>query len=243
MRSVDQANKRPDPPPIKPPPPYQPPKPPPPPPQPPPRPRPEAKTRKFAFLFGLLLFAALPAKAQGYPTWEFYGGFSYANVDLGDPQNLFGRQISQNFLGGEFSFSFSLHKNLRLLLVDFGFQWQKSDILVAGARATDVGTYQALFGPEFTLRGEKATVFLRALVGAAGSQLRLRRALFPGGPFPEVTRQDGFALGFGGGVDVNWSDRFAVRLFQADYVPARFGGAWQDGFRLGVGVVIKFGGG
>ncbi len=38
MQSIDQANKRPDPPPIKPPPPYQPPKPPAPPPQPPPRP-------------------------------------------------------------------------------------------------------------------------------------------------------------------------------------------------------------
>ncbi len=188
-----------------------------------------------------VLLLALPAMAQDYPRWEIFGGFSYANVDLGDPQNLFGRQISQNFLGGEFSFSFSPHKNLRFLLVDFGFQWQKSDILVAGVRATDVGTYQALFGPEFTLRGEKATVFLHALVGAAGSQLRLRRAPF--GAAAEVTRQDGFALGFGGGVDVNWSDRFAVRLFQADYVPARFGGAWQDGFRLGVGVVVKFGGG
>jgi len=53
-----------------------------------------------------------------------------------------------------------------------------------------------------------------------------------------------FAWAVGGGLDVNVNDRFAFRLFQADYLNTRtdgFSGKPVNNFRLSTGVVFRFG--
>jgi len=47
-------------------------------------------------------------------------------------------------------------------------------------------------------------------------------------------------IGFGGGLDVNLNPRVAVRILQADYVPTRSAGKWQNDFRVSIGVVFRF---
>jgi outer membrane protein with beta-barrel domain len=94
---------------------------------------------------------------------------------------------------------------------------------------TRISQYHYLFGPRFVARGTRATLFAHALVGAgslrgSGSSL------------------NGLALGIGGGVDLNVGRHFAIRLAQADYLPTRVSNAWFHDFRLGVGIVFKFGG-
>jgi len=50
-----------------------------------------------------------------------------------------------------------------------------------------------------------------------------------------------FAIAFGGGVDVHLNNRFAIRSIQFDFVPTRFGGAWQSNYQISTGVVIRLG--
>jgi hypothetical protein len=97
-------------------------------------------------------------------------------------------------------------------------------------RRRDVSRYQFLFGPQFSLRTGRVTQFAHSL---AGFQHRRVEGFDP---------ETGFALGFGGGVDVKIRDRLAIRAFQADYLPAKEGPFWRHPVRLGAGIVFHFGG-
>jgi opacity protein-like surface antigen len=51
-----------------------------------------------------------------------------------------------------------------------------------------------------------------------------------------------FAMGFGGGVDVNVGDSLAIRVVQMDWIPNRLGGdLYTSEFRLGFGIVFRAG--
>ena len=190
-----------------------------------------------SFVVVSVLLLALPAMAQDYPRWEAFGGFSYANVDLGVQRTLLGvTTLDQNYNGLQLAFSYNPHPNLRLILLDFGIQFQPVDVF-AGLRE-DLIVSQALFGPQFTLRSQKATAFVHALAGVTDTDLILPLGV----ELAELVRKNNFVLGFGGGLDVNWNQWLAIRVFQADYLPTRVSGTWESNFRLGVGVVFKFGG-
>jgi len=57
----------------------------------------------------------------------------------------------------------------------------------------------------------------------------------------DVVRRTNLALGFGGGLDVNLSPHLAIRVLQADYVPTRLGGKWQNDFRVSMSCSFQFG--
>ncbi len=73
-----------------------------------------------------------------------------------------------------------------------------------------------------------ATGFLHGLVGGVQA-----RAL--------STSQTGFAVGPGGGVDVNVRGGIAVRVIQIDFISDHIGGRWGHDLRASVGVVFKVG--
>ncbi len=100
-----------------------------------------------------------------------------------------------------------------------------------GAQGSFVGdTYEFMAGPRFASRGDTATGFVHAMFG---------RAAFRG----DVNSDTGFAMAFGGGLDVKRGKRFAFRAIQFDYVRTRLFNTWQHNIRLGLGVVFKLGGG
>jgi opacity protein-like surface antigen len=97
---------------------------------------------------------------------------------------------------------------------------------VGGHYRFHLSAYQYLFGPELTRRGRTA-LFAHALIGGA----RLEG-------FDSSTNR--LALAFGGGVDLNATDRIAVRLFQLDWIPTRFEQSWQNRTgRIGFGLVFR----
>ena len=108
------------------------------------------------------------------------------------------------------------------LTADFSGEYRS----ISGAR---ISQYHYLFGPQFAVRRNRATGFAHALVGAD----TLRAA---------GNSTSGFALGVGGGLDVNVGRRIAIRIVQADYLPTRVSNLWFRDFRLGMGIVFKFGG-
>ena len=175
---------------------------------------------------------SLPAQAQQFPRAEVFGGFSYAHVNLGPQAGLF-IPTDRNYYGIHLAVSFNPHKNIRLLLLDLGIQ-QGGTTNAPPTFQPSILASQALFGPQFTVRDRKATGFAHALIGVTNTRLV---ETLPGG-FVDAVRQTNLAFGFGGGLDVHWTRSLAIRVFQADYVPTRLSGTWENHFRVSTGVVF-----
>ena len=192
-----------------------------------------------AFALGLTAFALLAAPfttpAQEFPRWETFGGFSYANVNLGPQASLFSPG-NRNYEGFDLNFSFNPHRNIRLL-ADFGFQFGKTTATPPPPfTKIHLQTTEALFGPQFTLRRPKVTAFANAMVGVTNTRLYGQAGYL----YQDLIRQNSLTLGLGGGLDVNWTRLVAVRVFQAEYLPTR-SGAWEATYTLTAGVVFKLG--
>lgn len=181
--------------------------------------------------------AALPARAQEFPRWEAFGGFSYANVGLGAQANLFG-PVSKNYYGLHLGVNFNPYRNFSVVLIDLGIQSRGSRIPPPFHNSNiSVDTSQALFGPELKIRTRKANAFAHALVGVTNTRLV---ELDSFGTI-DLVRKTNLAMGFGGGLDINWKPRVAIRVLQADYIPTRLQGQWHTDFRVSTGIVFSFG--
>lgn len=190
--------------------------------------------RCAALVAVLAATASVPAHAQQFPRAEFFGGFSYARENLGPHANLF-LPTDRNYYGIDLAVSFNPHKNIRLLLLDLGVQQGGTTSSSPLFHEPNVLTSQALFGPQFTVRGRKATGFAHALIGVTTTRLV---EMLPGG-FYDAIRRTNLAFGFGGGMDVRWTRSLAVRVLQADYVPSRLDGRWENYFRVSTGLVFN----
>ncbi|MFQ5817013.1 MAG: outer membrane beta-barrel protein [Terriglobia bacterium] len=174
--------------------------------------------RKLGFLAGLLIALALPAAAQEpveFPTVELFSGFSYANLDFDLKR--------RNFVGFQGNLSVNLYENLGIT-GDVGGQFKSLPGL-------SIQTWEFLIGPRAAVRGNRLTVFGHALFGAMHTRIR------------QIGSATDFAMGFGGGADVNLSKNLALRVLQVDYIPVSSGGIWLHNLRFGFGIVIKAGGG
>ena len=171
------------------------------------------RIRVFFVVVSMLLLLALPASAQDYPKVEFFGGISYANLDDTIDKER------EHFFGFQTSFAGNLNESFGIV-GEFGIQ---TGIFVGE-------TYEFMAGPRFASRGDTAIGFVHAMFGGAA---------FRGFEFSDT----GFAMAFGGGLDVNVGKGFAIRAIQFDYVPTRLFDTWQHNIRLGFGVVFKLGGG
>lgn len=169
--------------------------------------------KKVCAQLTLALLLGIPAWAQyEYPRAVGSLGYSFASLD-----GLTERQSAHGFqLGGSFNF----HKNIGIA-GDFGGQFRST-----GRTAQVQEAFQYLAGPRFYARGYRTTPFVHALVGGM---------TVVGGP----DNGTGFAMGVGGGLDIDVGNRMAVRLFQFDYLPRRFDDQWKHNIRVGVGLVIK----
>lgn len=186
--------------------------------------RPQLRFSGFV-LAVILLTPGRPALAQDIvPRFEAFGGFSYfpANGDDFPRQNSTGFQVS-------------LTTNVNRwfgVVADLGGQYSRASWFRGPgvpSLTTRTSVYEYLFGPRFTMRAERASIFAHALVGQATGDSGI-------GGFSDA----GFTLGAGGGVDINLSKRLAARV-QFDWLGS-FQDMIEDNTRLGVGMVVRFGG-
>jgi len=167
------------------------------------------------------------------PKWEVAGMYDYMNFHPGSPFNNFGNQ------GGSGSFTYNASRWLGLTAELGGFHYDRNVFPLTGDNNSISGgitTY--LFGPRLNLRRfDHFVPFAEFLLGGAhgGQQLTGTKG------------QDAFALAAGGGVDVVITDYLAWRFVQMDYLQTNFSGtalggsARQDNFRIGTGIVLRFG--
>jgi opacity protein-like surface antigen len=108
-------------------------------------------------------------------------------------------------------------------LLDFRPAWQETSTRISAL--WEISAVNTRTGQE-CMSTWLATVFAHALFGGINA----------GGHISDSA----FAMGFGGGLDVNVNDHFAVRAVQFDWIPIQNAGAWDTNtIRFGFGIVIK----
>lgn len=190
----------------------------------------------IALVFLLLTLLAQPTPAQEYPRWEAFTGFSYARVSLGQQSSVF-QPTDQNYYGMHFNGSLNPRSYLRIILCDFAVQLGGTTTNVSPLKA-DLRTSQVLFGPEFVKRSEKSALFVHTLFGL--SNTRLVESLGGSDIVPDVASRTNLAFGVGGGFDIHLTQLLTLRAVQADYIPTRLAGSWENQFRVSTGIVFTF---
>ena len=172
---------------------------------------------------GLLAVPAVAQEAGEYAPIEVYGGFVFNNSELS--QGTFSTdETGLGFTGG---LTYNFHPNVGV----FGeFSMQTGEFPDVDV---DFDQTQFLFGPRFFFPSGKIKPFAHVPFG-------FQRMKFPG-----AFSGTDFMWGFGGGVDINVNERFAIRAVQFDYLTAEHpieGPIDSNNLRLTFGVVIKLGG-
>ena len=193
-----------------------------------------------SLFFQLGFPASAPSQEKSYNYFDVFIGPSYGKMALGSETALFA-PTSRNFYGLEFNVKMNLHKNVGIILLDAGMLFGHTKIpSPLGAQFdahTSLQSYQFLFGPEVAYRGRQVQLFAHGLFGAnhtaAVWDLSNNDSL-------SLIGRTHFALGAGVGLDVNFKEHFAYRVFQADYIPTLVDGRWEKNYRVSTGIVFRF---
>lgn len=195
--------------------------------------------------------AAMPysnGAGSGVPRYELFVGYSYLQAV---PELAVGNRLVW-LNGGNASLAFNLNRYLGLV-ADVG-DYTNSQMRFQGGYTSTVNVNNAnaavlsyLFGPRLSWRRfNRITPFAQVLVGGVhADQITLENCTTGCILLPS---QSSLALTAGGGLDVNLSRHFALRLVQAEYMMSRFtnddtgAAATQNDMRLSAGVVFRFGG-
>jgi len=97
-----------------------------------------------------------------------------------------------------------------------------------GHYCCDASLHNFLFGPQITLGHGRLSPFVHGLAGVSHGSAS---------GFTDTA----FAFAAGGGLDYKASDRFSIRIAQADYLGTRFADYTQNNFRFSAGLVYRFG--
>lgn len=169
---------------------------------------------------------AAPGKLT--PKFEIAGLYHYAQLHPGDPFQSF----SANGGAGEFVWNPSAWLGLVEQAGGLSYNRNVNGVGLHGGLSTE------LFGPRLNLRRFDYFVpFAEFLLGAGHA----------GVPMTGTQSQTAFTMVAGGGVDVVLSRNIAWRFAEIDYLMTNFSGsslggsARQDNFRIGTGIVLRFG--
>jgi hypothetical protein len=170
---------------------------------------------------GLVLFllltvgAALPGAAQDMPRVQVFGGYSYIRYDTPS----FGFSNTSGLNGYTVSPAYNLIRG-------FGVVAELS-----GQYGSNLDFRDVAVGPQFLYPRGKAMFFGHILFGEARSLVRV------GGGEEDTAR----ATSFGGGMDLDLSARFAVRVVQVDYIRSTLFSEKQNNVRFSTGLVYHWG--
>jgi opacity protein-like surface antigen len=197
---------------------------------------------KLAVRIGLVILSLLSLEeagfSQGTPKAEIFGGYSFArqgdaNIGAGWNGSVEGKLT--DWFG---------------IVADVSGHYYSKDLLVVQGPSNAVvkanlSLHMFRFGPQFTMRSGKAAPFVHALFGAANAKVTGGLQIGSAN-FSVSDSSTDFAAAVGGGVDVDVTDRFAIRAVQVDYSYFRNGsavfgpGGSTNGVRISGGVVFRF---
>src|SRR3989449_126903 len=155
------------------------------------------------------------------PMVELFGGYSYVRFNGGGYIN-----------GGLGSFGWNVKPWLQIV-TDAGY----SLAIPSGAKFALYGSH---LGPRFIHHGRSkwgASPFIEALFGKSRVDVTVS------GPGGYQSSERGFSMKVGGGLDLNISPHFTIRLFDVDYYRTPFLVNSQDNYWAFAGIVLRLGGG
>jgi opacity protein-like surface antigen len=184
-----------------------------------------AMIRNFVVLCAVLSLSLVAFGQEGVqaPKAEIFGGYQYFHADSGI-SGLSGFNLN----GWNASASGFFSRNLGVT-ADFSGSYGTPSVLGVGVKTN---FYTFLFGPTVRVpNSSRLTPFAHVLFG--GGRIS-------GSAFGVSASSTDFTWAAGGGVDVNLSRNFAIRLGQADFLQTRVAGSSQNNFRYSTGIVLKF---
>jgi len=179
--------------------------------------------RKFLAVGGIILLLSVMAAAAEGNKAEVFGGVSWLHVDT---KGLPG--VKSNFMGWNAGFDYNAKRWLGFA-GDFSGNYGRLQ-----PNTSMVHAYTIAFGPQLSIPGEHVRPFAHALFGEHSTDI--------------ISFSDtGFALEFGGGLDVKVSPKFAIRLGQLDWLYTRHDFTViglrdnQKNLKFATGIVFGFG--
>lgn len=219
--------------------------------------------KKLILLFCITMLSSIFTLAQtadDYHKVEGSVSFSNNQIDTGvsddneDLRDFFDDREGFNGVEGSVVGNFNRYVGIK---GDFSAHFKEFGIDVPRVGTTpntrfnvDASVYNFLGGVQVkdnSKDGARFRPFAHALIGAAHRRTKLDNSFFTSAYCQQVgvdcqggfsDSETGFAAAIGGGIDIKASRRFSIRAVQVDYNPTRFGGATQNNFRFGVGVVF-----
>jgi opacity protein-like surface antigen len=187
--------------------------------------------RKLLFVAVLGLFSVASAHARDCSSFDAAGGYNYVRVNSTIRVFGTGAPVNMNLNGWDAEAS----ANVACWLAVVGqFSGVYGSETIFGT-PVKLHVYPYVFGPRFNYHNSTHfTPFVEALFGGAHSSVT------PQG-FTTAT-QNAFSSALGVGVDYKASERFSIRLIEADDLITRFGSQTQHNARIGAGIVFHFGG-
>ncbi len=181
--------------------------------------------KSVALAFGLLCLATV-AFAQEATKAELFAGYQLLNG------NILTTDTRDNLHGFNIDVAYHATKNIALT-GDFGLG-TKTTLAAFGGGPVNMRTTMVplLFGPRFGTTRGKLSPFAEMLIGVT------RLSYSPSGMPSESLNKFSFAIG--GGVDLNATDKLAVRLAKFDYLAVEGLNGNLNAVRLSTGVVFKF---
>jgi hypothetical protein len=168
---------------------------------------------------GLIVLLAVcgstPAAAQDMPRIQVFGGYSYTRFD----SKSFGFTNNTNLNGYTFSPAYNL-------LYGFGVVAELS-----GQYGSKLNLRDLAVGPQFIYPRGNSRFFAHLLVGDARTLVQIAN----------TEGDTARAVIVGGGMDHDISQRFAIRLFQVDYVHSSLFSDTQNNLRFSTGLVYHWG--
>ena len=178
-------------------------------------------------LFCLPLLGRAQERPDAASHGSIFGGYSLLNNN------------SQTFNGWDAQGTFNLTRNFGITADFSGTSRQAAGVSFAGFSAgAQQHIYNFLFGPTATAYFGRSSVFGHALFGAARSSLGAGVTIpIIGGISAPLNTANGFAMAFGGGVDIGFTRHFAIRAAQIDFLRTNFNSvdALASGLTSGLG--------
>ena len=184
--------------------------------------------RKLLFVLAIVV---LPVwlLAQDVPKGEMFGGYSYLGTS------------GQGFNGFNGQFTYNRSEALGITGdVGGSYAGQSVNVSGIGGVSAHTRTYTFLVGPTYSYRKlDKLVPFGHLLVGFAHGHTSAQTSVI-GGPSVNIsTSGNGFGLAFGGGVDYELNESWAIRPVQMNYVSVNVGSGHANAFRYAAGIVYR----
>jgi opacity protein-like surface antigen len=211
---------------------------------------------KFLVFCGLNLCLTGIGFTQEVPKVEVFAGGSYLHVhsngaDISSLTGISGDNYARNVNFNLYGWHASVTENLNSWFggeLDFsGFYGKPTVPSIAPNTSTSFSTnmHTFMYGPRISYRKSASIVpFAHALVGGAHFSGTLKALPTNGviGLGADLTdSQTSFAFSPGVGLDVNVSNRIAIRALQIDYLMTHLYSRRQDNARISAGFLIRFG--